>query len=88
MRERRLMSVARDDGERRRRLHQLFGEAARPLVLHARDLHGDRRGAFASAARRQIAPCGAQQRADVNAGMIVKAAVFESERRARHALRN
>ena len=32
MRERRLMSVARDDRERRRRLHQLFGEAARPLA--------------------------------------------------------
>ena len=81
MREHRLMAVARDDGDRRRRLHQLLAVSRAALALHARDLHGDGRGAFASAARGEIAPCGAQQRAEVDARMRVEAAILERERR-------
>ena len=80
------MAVAGDQGDRRRRLHDLAPEPARAGILHPRHLHRDGRGAFAPAAPRDVVPGRAGDGQKIDAAMRIKAPILQSERRRREAL--
>ncbi len=62
---------------------------ARRGILHARDLHGDGRGALAAAAPCvRLLPYRAQHGARIDAGMRGEAAILQRQRRARDASGN
>ena len=88
MQEHRLASMTRDERDRRHRLFELADEPARPWLLHARDLHRDRRAALARTTPQEVAPGCARHRQPIDARMLVKATVLERERRERQTLRD